>query len=304
MTTRQATGLAVLALAILPAPPASVTAQTVESAPTNCCTEVYWVGWELGRLRSLAADPSAASRQEARAHMERLSTTLEAANETCCRFCEAWEDWPGIQSGIRATAAELLASPQGDTPEARRAFSEWVESQPGRLVEGLNRCGLADDMPCKWLQLVDCSRVYFRLGVELGHAMRSAARATGEDAGRARRDALASLERASGLMNALSAGKDAPEPAAEPLRCAYLWPSEPGAARLFADLLREPDGFSDAQLAARATEIHRLVLRLLIDGIPDLEIPPCPIGSTHDHADCEHAEEHGFARPADADQEN
>ena len=309
MTTRHATGLAVFTLATLIALATSGSAQIVESAPTNCCIEIYWTGWELGQLRSIADDPSVASRRRAGLHMDRLSTTLEAANETCCRFCEAWETWPGIQDEIRTTAAELLAAPRGETPAARRAFSEWVEGQPGKLIEGLNRCDLEDGMPCKWLQLVECARRYFSLGVELGHAMGAAAAAR-DDAGAApeaaaavRAGALASLRRASGLMGSLHAGGDAARSSPEPVRCNYLWQAEPGAARLFADLLSEPDSFDDARLVARATEVHRLVLRLLLDGLPDLEIPACPIGATHDHADCERAEEHGFARPAEADPE-
>lgn len=302
MTTRQLTGLALLALATLPALTATVGAQTVEGAPTNCCAEVYWAGWELGRLRSIASYPTAAYRQDATLHMQRLSTTLQAANETCCRFCEAWAEWPRIQDGIRATTSELLDSTQSDAEEARRAFREWVERRPTQLIEGLNRCDLEDGMPCKWLRLVECARAYFQLGVRLGHAMHAfPAAGAGSEAGLAqptgvRQEVLESLESASDLMSTLSAD-DLASGSSEPIRCSYLWPAGTDAAAVLSEVLREPDVHSGTQLAASAAEAHRLLLRLLIDGRPDLGIPPCPIGAEHDHLECEMAEEHGHRMP-------
>ena len=126
----------------------------------------------MGRLRSIASYANRAYRQTAGLHMQRLASTVQAANESCCRFCEAWSEWPQIQDGIRATSNELLDSPaQGDEAETRRAFREWVESRPADLLRGLNRCDLDDDMPCKWLGLVECARAYFQLGAQLGHAI-------------------------------------------------------------------------------------------------------------------------------------
>ena len=304
MTTRHFTGLALLTLATLPAVSATVDAQTVEGAPTNCCTEIYWAGWELGRLRSIVSYPTAAYRQDAGLHMQRLSQTLQAANESCCRFCEAWVDFQQIQDGIRETTSELLDPTRSDAEEARRAFREWVERRPVQLVEGLNRCDLDDGMPCKWLDLVECARAYFQLGAQLGHAMHAfPAAGAGVEAGLvqptgARQDVLDSLEKASGLMSALTASDHAPGSPAPPIRCSYLWQAETGAAPMFSEVLREPDVHSGAQLAAEAAEAHGLVLRLLIEGRPDLGIPPCPIGAAHDHLECELAEEHGHLVPA------
>lgn len=297
MTSRYRAGIIWLTLAALPMLAPGAAAQTVEDAPTNCCAEVYWAGWELGRLRSIASYPTEAYTREARRHMDRLSTTLQAANETCCQFCEAWAEWSQLQDGIRATTGELLDSAQSDTVEARRAFREWVDSRPAVLVEGLNRCDLEDGMPCKWLGLVACARAYFQLGENLGHAMHAlAAVGEGVEAGQtgdARLAALESMEKATGRMTALRAGGGAPRSSEPPLDCTYLWEAETGAARLLSEVLREADKYSDAQLAAKAAEVHRLVLGLLVEGNPDLGIPPCPIGAPHDHADCEFAEEHG-----------
>lgn len=292
MTSRHCARLAVLALAALPVLTVSAAAQTVEDAPTNCCTEVYRVGWELGRLQSIASYPTAAYRLEASLHMQRLSSTLQAANQTCCRFCEAWSDWRQIQDGIRATAQELLDSPQSDAPEARRAFREWVESRPAELIGGLNRCDLEDGMPCKWLGLVDCARAYFQLGVHLGratHVLTAAGAGVGVGpvpAGGARQDGLKSLEKAAGLIAYLRAGDAAPHPAGRRY-CDHLWDPEVGVERLLSEAVRQAGTHTDAQLAATAAEADRLLLDLLVHGRPDLGVSPCPIGGEHDHAECE-----------------
>lgn len=299
MTTRHWAGSALLALACLPALAASVAAQTVEGAPTNCCAEVYWVGWELGRLRSIASYPAPAYRQAACLHMQRLGTALQAANETCCRFCEAWSEWRQIQDRIRSTAKELLDSPRSDAVETRRAFREWVESRPADLIEGLSRCDLEDDMPCKWLGLVECARAYFQLGVQLGHAMHALAAASeGGEAGLdptagARRDGLQSLETAARLLASLRAGDGAPGSPAQKMHCDYLWDMETGVERLLSEAVRQPDLHTDAQLAAAAADANRLVLDLLIHGRPDQGVAPCPIGGKHDHAECERAKQAG-----------
>lgn len=300
MTTRHRTGLALLMLATLPAITASVAAQTVEDAPTNCCTEIYRVGWELGRLGAIAAYPSPGYRQAANLHMERLGTTLQAANESCCGFCEAWADWSQIRAGIRATAAELLESPQGDPEKTRQAFREWAEGRPAELIQGLNRCDLEDGSPCKWLQLVECARAYFQLGVELGHAMHvlTAASEGLVPTFAARRDGLQSLERAVDLIGSLRTGDAASGASDRRLRCDYLWDMEIDVERLLSEAVVQSDLRTDGQLAAAAAEANRVVLDLLTHGRPDLGVSPCPIGS-HDHSECEFAEEHGHARPAD-----
>ena len=303
MKSRHCASLALLMLTSLPVLTVKVAAQTVEKAPTNCCVEVYWVGWELGRLRSIASYTAPAYRQKASLYMERLSTTLQAANESCCRFCEAWPEWPQIQGGIRATAKELFDSPQSDAVETRRAFHEWVESRPADLIEGLSRCGLEEGTPCKWLGLVECARAYFKLGVQLGHAVHVfSAAGDGVEAGlvqtgNARQDGLESLERASGLMADLRADGRAAGSSEPAVRCDYLWETETGVARLLFEVLGEPDLYTDALLAARVAEAHRLILRLLVDGRPDLGISPCPIGGDHNHAECEELEEHGQRAP-------
>ena len=299
MTIKHCTGLALLMLATLPAITTSVAAQSVDAAPTNCCTEVYWVGWELGRLRAIAAYPSPSYRQAASLHMERLGTTLQAANESCCGFCEAWADWSQIRAGIRATAAELLESPRGDPEKTRQAFREWVEGRPAELIGGLNRCDLEDGSPCKWLQLVECARAYFQLGVELGHAMHvlTAASEGLVPTFDARRDGLESLGRAAGLIASLRTGEAASASSGGQLRCDYLWDMKVDVERLLSEAAAQPDLHTDERLAAAAAEANRVVLDLLNHGRPDLGVSPCPIGS-HDHAECEFAEEHGHARPA------
>ena len=298
MTTRHRTVMTLLMLATLPAIPASVAAQTVEEAPTNCCTEVYWVGWELGRLRAIAADPSPSYRQAASLHMERLGTTLQAANETCCGFCEAWAEWSQIREELRATTAELLESPGSDPETTRQTFREWTEGRPAELIEGLNRCDLEDGSPCKWLQLVECARAYFKLGVELGHAMHALTAASEGLVPTldARRDGLQSLERAAGLIGSLRTGDAASASSDRRLRCDYLWDMEIDVERLLSEAVGQPDLHTDGQLAAAATQANRVLLDLLTHGRPDLGVSPCPIGS-HDHAECEFAEEHGHARP-------
>jgi hypothetical protein len=299
MRSRHRSGLAALTLIALSTFPASVAAQTVESAPTNCCVEVYWAGWELGQLQSIAGYATPGYRQEASPHMQRLSTALQAANQSCCQFCEAWPDWPEIQSGIQATEKDLLGSSQGDATEKRRAFHQWTETRTARLLEGLNRCNLEEGMPSKWLGLLGCARAYFRLGVQLGqaaYAFSAAGDGVGAglvQTGNARQGGLESLERAGGLMTALHANSPTPESSEPASRCDYLWVTETGAASLLSEVLREPDLYADAQLAAKVAESHRLILRLLVDGRPDLGISPCPIGGAHDHEDCELAEEHG-----------
>jgi hypothetical protein len=295
--------MALLTLAMLPTLPVSVPAETVEDAPTNCCTEIYWVGWELGRLRSIASYPTPTYRQDASLHMQRLSNHLETANGTCCGFCEAWAEWPAIQEGIRTTADDLLGSSQSDGVETRRAFHEWTEARPARLLEGLNRCALEEGSPCKWLGLVDCARAYFQLGVQLGHAVHTLSAASdGVETGlvltrNARQDGLESLESAGALIAALRADDRAPGSTEPRMRCDYLWETETGAERLLSAALQEPQLHTDAQLAAKAAEAHRIILGLLLDGRPDLGIAPCPIGAAHDHAECEFAEEHGHQAP-------
>lgn len=301
MTNSHCAGLALLTLATLPALPVSVAAQTVEAAPTNCCAEIYWVGWELGRLRSIASYTTPAYKQAASLHMQRLGTKLQAANESCCRFCEAWAEWPQIQDRIRAATKELLDSPRSDAVETRRVFREWVESRPADLIEGLNRCDLEEGMPCKWLGLVDCARAYFELGVQLGDAMHvlSAASEGLVPTLGARQDGLQSLETAASLIASLRTGDAGSGSTGQTMRCDYLWDQEIGVERLLAEAVRQPDRHTDEQLADAATEANQLILRLLVEGRPDLGISPCPIGAAHDHAECERAEEHGHGVPAD-----
>jgi hypothetical protein len=300
MTIRHFAGLAVLTLSTLPLLPSSVAAQTVEDAPTNCCIEVYWAGWELGQLQSVAGHPISDYAQAAGRHMRRLSATLEAANQLCCQFCETWPDWLEIRSGIEATAEELLDAPRGAATAERQALLTWAESRSDRLLEGLNRCDLAEESPCKWLGVVECARTYFKLGVYLGRAARSLSAAgegvaTGQGA---RQDSLESLGSAGDLIAALRAD-GGPGATGQTLRCDYLWEAEIGAGRLLSEALEEPQAHSDARLAVTATEAHRIVLRTLLDGRPDLGVSPCPIGAAHSHAECEFAEEHGHSMPAD-----
>lgn len=299
MTIRHRVGPVLLTLATLPAVTVCLYAQTVENAPTNCCAEVYWVGWELGQLRSMATYTPPAYAKAASLHMERLGASLQAANETCCQFCEAWAEWPRIQDGIRATAAELLDSPRSDSVETRRAFHDWVQSRPDDLVQGLNRCDLEEGTPCKWLGLVECARAYFHLGAQLGHASHalSAAQEGVEGGlapiGSARQDALQSLERATNLLDSLRVEGDASGSAGQEIRCDYLWNTETDAERLLSEAVHQPDVHSDEQLAAAAAEANRLVLDLLLHGRPDLGVPPCPIGSEHPHEDCRREMEAG-----------
>jgi hypothetical protein len=299
MTTRHRVGPILLALIALTALPVRLDAQTVEDPSTNCCTEVYRVGWELGQLRSIASYETAAYARAAGRHMEQLSSTLQSANETCCRFCEAWAGWREIQNGIRATAKELLDSPESEAVEARRAFRDWIESRPADLIEGLSRCDLEEGMPCKWLGLVECARAYFQLGVELGHAAHALSAAKeGVDGGlepilSARQQGLRSLERAANLLASLRVAAEASEPSGRTMHCDYLWDLEIGVEALLSEAVRRPDLHADEQLATAAAKADRRVVDLLIHGRPDLGVPPCPIGGEHRHEDCEREKEAG-----------
>jgi hypothetical protein len=299
MKSRHRAVPALLVLTTLSVLTANVAAQTVDEAPTNCCIEVYWVGSEVGQLRFIAAYTTPVYRQAASLHMERLGTTLQAANKSCCQFCEAWAEWRQIQDGIRATAEELLDSPQSDAVETRQVFREWVESRPAELIEGLSRCDLDDDMPCKWLALVDCARAYFKLGAQLGHATHALSAASeGVEVGlvpnrSARQDGLQSLEAAASLLASLRAGSEAPGSPGQKMHCDFLWNTEIGVERLLSEALRRPDLQTDAQLAAAAAEADGRVQDLLLHGRPDLGISPCPIGGEHDHAECEAAKQAG-----------
>jgi hypothetical protein len=102
----------------------------------------------------------------------------------------------------------------------------------------------------------------------------------------ARQDGLKSLEKAAGLIASLRAGDAALDPAGR-LYCDYLWDPDVGVERLLSEAVRQAGTYTDAQLAATAAEVDRLLLDLLVHGRPDLGVSPCPIGGEHDHAECE-----------------
>ncbi len=298
MSIRQALGAA-LTLAIRPlpwilcvlaagvvcwAPGAPLDAQTVESAPTNCCVEVYWAGWELGRLQAIANYQSTNYLQGANLHMQRVSTTVQAANQLCTRYCQAWSGWLNLQQRIADTSRAYLTAPEGLTLEKRRSFYSWATSRPIHWVEGVKQCRVDEGLQTKWLRMGTCSEAYFMLGVHIGRAT-YAFDAAGQGVTRGiavemdtRRDGLDRLDQAVRAINALRDTNIEPELLTKGMYCVHLWDPRVGIQSLMAEATHQPSLYSTAQLGALARQANELILGMLLGGRPDLSLSPCPIG--------------------------
>ena len=62
----------------------------VDGVPTNCCSEVYGAGYQLGALRSIAHFVIVNYVDVARVRLQRLSATIENARSVCNKICPAW----------------------------------------------------------------------------------------------------------------------------------------------------------------------------------------------------------------------
>ena len=135
------------------------------STGTNCCSEVYGTGFELGALRSIAHFVHTNYVNVANQRMARISVTLQNATNFCNKICPAWSG-SNYQPDILTESRRISPS-----PAARQGTMGWADGKPRSWGYGLKECQIWQGTnPTKWTQLSTCAEIYFSLGYALGNA--------------------------------------------------------------------------------------------------------------------------------------
>jgi len=260
----------------------------VDGVPTNCCSEVYGAGFELGALRSIAHFVIVNYVDVARVRLARLSATIENARSVCNKICPAWAGWH-YQPDIKAAAERI--SPD---PESRRGTMGWASGKPRSWGEGLKQCEIWEGThPTQWTRLSSCAEIYFVIGYSLGNAWHNfelasqgvtnciAHRPTGTTTDQLgphnpRVYGMTSLRNAIKRIKDLRELSTKLETETQANYCVHLWDKRLGILPSLQEVILQPVRFSDAEIAARILAADTAIKQMFWRGRPDLKLWPCP----------------------------
>ncbi len=265
----------------------------VDGVPTNCCSEVYGAGYQLGALRSIAHFVIVNYVDVARVRLQRLSATIENARSVCNKICPAWAGWH-YQPDIKA-AAERIAP----DPESRRNTMGWAASKPRSWGEGLKQCEIWEGThPTQWTRLSSCAEIYFAIGYSLGNAWHNfelanqgvtnciAHRPTGTTTDQLgphnpRAYGMTSLRAAINSIKALRKLSTKLETETQANYCVHIWDKRLAILPPLQEVILQPVRFSNNEIATRLRAADTAIKQMFWSGRPALNLWGCP-GSSDD----------------------